>query len=138
MINVYDFIDDTTNLPTNNIPYLWYSTSLRGGKLTEDELDMIASSPEYSYKMADKTKRRFEKGESSIATNPQYATLYAANIIKGRWVDGEAAIARDAMNSYRYAIFVLKRRKFPAGEDAMIASPAIWKKYTRALSNRSW
>ena len=47
---------------------------------------------------------------------PKAAQLYASQVIKGRWPQGEAAIATSAEYSYEYAKTALKANRFPAGE----------------------
>ena len=40
-------------------------------------------------------KGRFPEGEAAIAKEPETAALYADKVVKGRWPEGEAAIATD-------------------------------------------
>src|SRR5229473_7873340 len=55
----------------------------------------------YSYLYAcNVIKGRFLKGEAAIAKSAHYAYLYTYYIIKGRWTEGEAAIAKSACYSY--------------------------------------
>jgi hypothetical protein len=75
--------------------------------------------PEFAYDYAkDVIKGRFPEGEQAIAKSSKYAYMYAKDVIKGRWPEGEAAIAKHAWWSYGYAIHVIKER-FPAGEEAI-------------------
>jgi hypothetical protein len=54
-------------------------------------------------------------------TDPSWAYSYAADVIKGRFPEGEATIARDPYWSYGYAKYVIKGR-FPEGEEAVAKS----------------
>jgi len=51
----------------------------------------------------------------SKENNPYLAFSYARRIIKGRFPEGEKAIAKDPLRSYDYSLMVLKGR-FPEGE----------------------
>jgi hypothetical protein len=70
----------------------------------------------YSYCYAyEALKGRFPEGEAAIAMNAYYSFLYARDVVKGLFPDGEAAISKDAHYSFLYARDVLKGR-FPKGE----------------------
>lgn len=56
--------------------------------------------------------------EARVISNPKEAYYYAADILGGRFPEGEAAIATEALPSLWYAQFVLSG-PFPAGEDAI-------------------
>jgi len=56
--------------------------------------------------------------EMTIAQSAKYSYLYAFNILKGPFREGERAIEKSAEYSYRYAVDVLKR-KFFDGEKAI-------------------
>ena len=47
-------------------------------------------------------KGRWPEGEAAIATNPEYAYYYAKEIIEGKWPEGEAVIAKDAYWKEKY------------------------------------
>jgi hypothetical protein len=66
-----------------------------------------------------------KEAESVVATDPEYAYLYARNVIQGRWPEAEPVIAKDPQWAYTYARYVIKGR-WPEGE------PAIAKKADRA------
>ena len=53
--------------------------------------------------------RTFET-EHIIAKDPEYAYLYAGDIIQGRWPEGEKSILSSEQYIVRYSIDVLKRR----------------------------
>ena len=74
-------------------------------------------------------KGRFPEGEAAIATNPIASYKYATEVIKGRFPEGEAAIATSpgcATYAVDYAINVIKGR-WPEAEEAI----------TRALKDSS-
>ena len=54
--------------------------------------------------------------------HPYLALLYAEWVIKGRWPEAEAVIAKDPMAAYYYAEAVLKGR-FPEGEATIAKDP---------------
>jgi hypothetical protein len=84
------------------------------------EKELTDPSWAYSY-AADVIKGRFPEGEATIARDPYWAYNYARDVIKGRWPEGEATIARDPYWSYGYAKYVIKGR-FPEGEEAVAKS----------------
>ena len=67
-------------------------------------------------------KLRLRPPTDKELTHPYSALLYAEYVIKGRWPEGEPAIATDPMSAYDYSQFVLKGR-FPEGERAIATSP---------------
>ena len=81
--------------------------------------DVLAKDPKYSYKYASHVvKGRFSEGEKAIATSAQYSHWYAEEVIKGRWPEGEQVIATSALYSSVYAEYVIKGR-FPEGEQVI-------------------
>ena len=79
--------------------------------------------PEMAYRYALKfIKGRWPEGEAAIATSPQWANKYAHQIVHGRWPEGEAAIAKDTDQAMWYVMGILKRR-WPEGEAAIATSP---------------
>jgi hypothetical protein len=48
-------------------------------------------------------KGRWPEGEPAIATHPQAAYQYARDIIRGRWPEGEAAIDKDPIAAGCYS-----------------------------------
>jgi len=81
-------------------------------------------------------KKLFAMGEKEIA-NPANAYRYARDIIKGRWPEGEAAIAKSPAFSYEYARYVIKGR-FPEGEAAIAKSSAFSYEYARYVIKGRW
>jgi hypothetical protein len=55
-------------------------------------------------------------GEMEIASNGHYAFLYAQNIIKGKWPEGEKAIMSDPELAHSYTQFLLYDKHFLMGE----------------------
>jgi len=65
--------------------------------------------PALAYEYAlDVIKGRFPEGEAAIAQDANRAYSYARNILKGRFPEGEAIIAQDATLAYEYARNILK------------------------------
>ena len=54
--------------------------------------------------------------------------MYAKEVIKGRWPEGEAAILRDPGTSVRYARDIIKGR-WPEAEEAIATSTPEFVKY---------
>ena len=63
-----------------------------------------------------------DKWSSRVIQDPWAALYYATQLIKGRFPEGEAAIATDPIASYKYATEVIKGR-FPEGEAVIATSP---------------
>ena len=103
---------------------------------TESEL----KDPYCAYHYAtDILKGRWPEGEEAIATNPDWAYHYAGYVIRGRWPEGEAAIATDPYWSYHYAKDVIRGR-FPEGEEAIATGPQCAKYYIELFpeARREW
>src|SRR5574343_449557 len=109
----------------NVVSDLVWDIAYSGKKLNATQIQTLAKSPKYAYYYArDIIKGRFQEGEAAIAGNAYYAYLYARDIIKGRWPEGEKAIASSANFACAYAIDIIKGR-FPECEKA-IASDAYY------------
>jgi len=81
--------------------------------------NVIALDPDYSYLYAlNLIKDRWEEGEKIIATDPPCSYIYARDVIKGTFEDGEKSISSDPYYSYLYAHDVLKGR-FIEGEKSI-------------------
>ena len=63
-----------------------------------------------------------DKWSSRVIQDPWAALYYATKLIKGRFLEGEAAIATNPIASYKYATEVIKGR-FPEGEAVIATSP---------------
>ena len=57
-------------------------------------------------------------------TDPELAYAYARFVLKGRFPEGEAAIAKNPSDAYFYAKNVLNGR-FPEGEEAIATKPGL-------------
>lgn len=51
-------------------------------------------------------KGRYLEGEDAIASDPHTALAYATEIIRGKWPKGEAAIAKDPEANFKYHSFL--------------------------------
>ena len=136
-------------IATNSQNAYYYAKNILKGPFPEGE-KAIATSPDYAYNYAkDILKGPFPEGEKAIATyaekaflyafdffkgkdvpdiilnkipqDPKYAYLYAENILKERFLEGEKAIATSSHYSYYYAVNVLEGR-FPEGEKEIATS----------------
>ena len=82
----------------------------------------IHTDPKLAYEHArDVIKGRFPEGEAAMAANAIWAYNYASHIIKGRFPEAEAVIAIDARWAYHYSTDVIKGR-FPEAEAVMLNS----------------
>ena len=84
--------------------------------------------PKRAYLYAeDVIKGRWPEGEPVMAKDPEYAYYYARDVIKGRWPEAEAAIATDPGFACCYARDTKDR--FPEGEKAIATDPIWTKRY---------
>lgn len=71
----------------------------KGIKLNQWELEDLAKDPEYALQYALKVLRgRFPEGEAAIAQHPEHAFLYAKEVIKGRFEAAEGTLLRHSRN----------------------------------------
>lgn len=70
-------------------------------------------------------KGRFIDGEPIIAREAWVSYHYAREVVNGRFEAGEKAIATSAIASYNYATEVI-RKPFELGHEAMKKDPVIW------------
>jgi hypothetical protein len=97
-----------------------YELAESGNKLTHEQELVISTDVTYSYMYArDVLKARFIAGEAIIAAHSHHSFAYAFDVLKGRFEAGEAIMATDYTSAHLYAINVLKGR-FEAGEDAIL------------------
>jgi hypothetical protein len=95
---------------------------------TEDEL----TGPYQAYWYAVRVlKGRFREGEPALATDPRAAYNYSMHI-NGPFSEGEPAIATDPQWASLYAKWVLNRR-FPEAEVAIATDPEWAKEYLKAF-----
>jgi len=64
--------------------------------------------PHQAYCKARESEKRIPELEPTISKNAEYSYYYAKDVIKDRFILGEAAISKDAYWSYCYAINVIK------------------------------
>jgi hypothetical protein len=65
-------------------------------------------SPQEAYLICLGRKRRSPDLEGIISIDPYYSFLYARDIIKGPFLEGEKVISTDIHHSYHYAVNVIK------------------------------
>ncbi len=85
----------------------------------------------------DTLERRWPSCEAAIAGDPEWAYLYAYNVIGGLWSgpykqQAEAAIADNPALAYWYARYVIKGR-FIKGEATIASNPQINREYQKLL-----
>ena len=79
------------------------TTSRILGEATRPPTEMELTDPSQAYYYAKYAiKGRFPEGEAAIATYPFYAYYYTMDIIKGRFPEGEEAIAKDTKYAKKY------------------------------------
>ena len=90
---------------------------------------IILKSPQYAYLWAkDILKTRWKEAEPIIASHPQSAFYYARQVLNDRFIEGEEAIAQDVDNAFFYARDILKSR-FKKAEEKIIQNKKILKEY---------
>jgi hypothetical protein len=77
-------------------------------------------------------KGRFPEGEATIAKDRHWAYEYAKNVIGGPWPEAEATIATHPCTAYLYARLVIRGR-FPEGEAAIATDPLYAELYLKAF-----
>ena len=104
----------------------------KGIKANEDYIEKkrqenIKKDINYIYNLAKKSGGPNKELENLIIAtkNNRVAYNYAKSVLKGRWEEGEPIIAKDAKDSYEYALNVLKGERFKLGEPA-ITKDAEW------------
>jgi len=84
----------------------WHARIDVKGRVDPELEAVIGASPEYAYEYACFIKGRFPEGEEAIATRAYYAYHYARWVIEGRFPEGEAVIAKDAWWAKEYQEFL--------------------------------
>ena len=69
---------------------------------------------------------------NQMGLDPWWAYEYAKDVIRGRWPEAEATIAKDPYSAYHYARDVIGGR-WPEGEAAIAKSPGYAKVYLEAF-----
>ena len=107
------------------------TTSRILGEATRPPTSLELSDPCMAYRYARLViKGRFQEGEAAIATDKYWSYNYALQVIEGPFPEGEAAMATDPFCAYDYAMDVIKGR-FPEAEEAMAKDPEYSKKYLK-------
>ena len=103
-------------------------------KLFDENAKAVAADPDKAFKHAkDTIKGRFPQGEKAIASRPyDLSYWYAKDIIKGRFPAAERAIAKDPPSAYRYARDIIHGR-FPEGEKSIASNPESAYKYAKDI-----
>lgn len=92
-------------------------------ELSRSEKKIIASDAEYSVLYAKNIiKGPFVEGEESIKRNISCAYFYCKDVIKQRWYEVEEEIKKDAFCAYSYATQVIKDR-WPEAEKSIKKNP---------------
>jgi len=71
---------------------------------------------------------RFLEAEEQIATSARWSYIYASTVLEGRFELGEKAIATNARFAFSYAAHILKER-FWMAEDTIKQDPKLWATY---------
>jgi len=82
-------------------------------------------------------KRRFVLGEAAISTSDEYSYQYAEWVIGGRFELGEAAISDNAWYSYWYAKEIIWER-FKLGEAAISKEAELYSLYAQHVIKGNW
>ena len=123
-----------------NINELIRNAAKRGKRDSDLErfiLDQHDSYHTYLY-ARDVIKGRWVEGEEAIKNEPIWVYYYARDVIEGRWIEGEEEIKKDLRYTYYYAKDIIKGR-WLEGEEG-IRKDSKWAyyyaRYVLNLSNR--
>jgi hypothetical protein len=97
-------------------------------KLAENAIDAV------NYARA--TGKRFEAAEPIIAQNAREATMYAAEVIKGRFEAGEAKIAKNPGMAVAYTRLALGGKRFKQAEANIVNNARASVGYASAIGKR--
>lgn len=93
--------------------------------------------PDMAYNYAKEVVNgRWVEGEFALAMAPTWAYQYAKDILKGRWPEAEPYIIKDTASAYLYAKNVIKAR-WPEAEPLMVKSPHSCL-YTLSVIKERW
>lgn len=96
-----------------------------GTKVMEDIRPKKVCSPRYAVQKARKGTKLNKWELEDLAKDPEYALQYALKVLRGRFPEGEAAIAQHPEHAFLYAKEVIKGR-FEAAEDILLRSSNNW------------
>jgi hypothetical protein len=104
-------------------PYsCWYAQNVLGRRFELGEQAIISSGAYWCVEYAqDFIKGRWPEGEAAIAQNGSASLIYAKDVLKGPFPPGERAIGDEVCNAWSYTKEILKR-PFPLGERAILRS----------------
>lgn len=97
----------------------------------------MLETPEQAYDIAVEKNIIRPDIEDLILESPVLAALYAANVIRGRWIKGEEIIASRAESAFIYADGVIRGR-WSVGEDAILTRPEFIARYARDVIKGRW
>lgn len=75
-------------------------------------------------------RMRWEAAEPKISTSPQWAFIYALEVLKSRWHEAEPTISMSPKWAYYYAKHILHER-WELAEPTILDDPQWAKKYAR-------
>jgi hypothetical protein len=97
--------------------------------------DKLGELKDYIICMGRQGARSLPALEPYILPHPDLCYYYAYHVIRGRWRQGEAVIAKDPTIAYWYAVDVVQDR-WPRGEVAIMSNSATARGYNKFLIDR--
>jgi hypothetical protein len=76
---------------------------------------------------------------AQVATTPDLSFWYSYDVIKGRWLPGEAVISRDSYWAYLYAVDIIRGPwdgSHKTQAEAAISSSLFWSKQYKKLKEK--
>lgn len=117
--NYFDFLSKLEKDASFCYDYLQRNSFDKSHPTYQTCLKTISQNAKYAREFAENViKGRFLLGEPAIATDPEQSFYYAYSVINGRFELGEPAIAKNSSIALRYATRVVKGR-FELGEPAI-------------------
>ena len=108
------------------------------GKSTPAKVSKKISNPVSAFNYAKNViKGRFPEGEKAIASDPKYAYRYANSVLKGRWPEAEKVIASAPWWAYNYAKNVIRGR-WPEAEKEIASDPGSLFFYAKNVIRGRW
>jgi hypothetical protein len=95
---------------------------------------MANMTPEEAYKICYKKNKRITKLENIIASSSYYSYMYARDVVKNRFEEGEKEISTASNWSFGYAKNIIKA-PFPLGHPAIFNSESSRSNYSDFLEN---